>query len=568
MKSRRNPILKAFLFLLILAVLAGGAFLYWKFAPSRERADLREVYQAEENRTILYLNYEKQEAQGIYENGQTYLPADWVAEHVNSRFYWDENAEMLVYALPEEILYTDDTAVGSSGEPLIVKREDGVYLSMGLVLNYTKVRIQAFDSTDIKRVFIENDWDGTPTADVRGRVKVRVEADVKSPILTECYRGDSVTVLETTDEWVKIATADGHIGYVKNRKLKNLRSVVPETDFKEPEYKNISLDEKIVLAFHQVTIPEANQKMGELLEPSKGVNVIVPTWFTLSDNEGSYESLASRSYVEEAHERGLQVWAMVDNFSKECSRNVQSEILLSKTSTRRKLIESLMDEAKTYGFDGFNLDFESMKTEALPHYVQFIRELSVSCRKEGLVLSVDNYVPSAYTAGYNRKEQGIVADYVIVMGYDEHFAGGEKGSTASLGFVEQGIRDTLQEVSKEKVINAVPFYTRLWQEKDGETTSSALGIYKAKDWIEENHVELSWQDETGQYYGELEESDGTMDYLWMEEERSLGLKMDLIRQNDLAGVACWKLGLESEEIWDVIQWDQPDGEEKQTDSSN
>lgn len=262
------------------------------------------------------------------------------------------------------------------------------------------------------------------------------------------------------------------------------------------------------------------------------------------------------------------MWAMVDNFSKECSRNVQSEILLSKTSTRRKLIESLMDEAKTYGFDGFNLDFESMKTEALPHYVQFIRELSVSCRKEGLVLSVDNYVPSAYTAGYNRKEQGTVADYVIVMGYDEHFAGGEKGSTASLGFVEQGIRDTLQEVPKEKVINAVPFYTRLWQEKDGETTSSALGIYKAKDWIEENHVELSWQDETGQYYGELEESDGTMDYLWMEEERSLGLKMDLIRQNDLAGVACWKLGLESEEIWDVIQWDQPDGEEKQTDSSN
>ena len=104
MKSRRTPILKAFLFLLILAELAGGAFLYWKFAPSRERADLREVYQAEENRTILYLNYEKQEAQGIYENGQTYLPADWVAEHVNSRFYWDENEEMLVYALPEEIL--------------------------------------------------------------------------------------------------------------------------------------------------------------------------------------------------------------------------------------------------------------------------------------------------------------------------------------------------------------------------------------------------------------------------------------------------------------------------------
>ena len=554
MKNRKNSILKAFCAVFFLAVITGGVFLYWKFGPSRERADLTSVYKADKNETVLYLNYEKQEAVGIYENGQTYLPMDWVSENVNSRFYWDEGEEMLVYALPEEILYADGSSVGSGGQPLILEKEDGVYVSMGLVLNYTKVRIQAFDRTDAKRVFIEDTFENVPMADVRGTVQVRTKKDVKSPILTECRRGDSVTVLETDEKWVKVATPDGHVGYVKNRKLKNLRSETMESDFKEPVYQNISLDEKILLAFHQVTIPEANGKL-ELLEPSEGVNVIVPTWFTLSSNDGDYESLASRGYVNKAHEKGLQVWAMLDNFSKECSKNVQSEILLSKTATRQKLIADMMEEAENYGFDGFNLDFESLKPEAMPHYVQFIREMSIACRERGLVLSVDNYVPSEYTADYNRKEQGIVADYVIIMGYDEHYAGGEKGSTASIEFVEKGITDTLLEVPKEKIINAVPFYTRLWTEEDGKTTSSALGIYKAKEWIDENDVELSWQEDLGQYYGEHKESETATEYLWMEEEKSLGLKMDLIRKYDLAGTAGWKLGLESPEIWDVIQWD-------------
>lgn len=555
MKNRKNSILKAFCAVFFLAVITGGVFLYWKFGPSRERADLTSVYKADKNETVLYLNYEKQEAVGIYENGQTYLPMDWVNENVNSRFYWDEGEEMLVYALPEEILYADGSSVGSGGQPLILEKEDGVYVSMGLVLNYTKVRIQAFDRTDAKRVFIEDTFENVPMADVRGTVQVRTKKDVKSPILTECRRGDSVTVLEIDEKWVKVATPDGHVGYVKNRKLKNLRSETMESDFKEPVYQNISLDEKILLAFHQVTIPEANGKLEELLEPSEGVNVIVPTWFTLSSNDGDYESLASRSYVDKAHEKGLQVWAMLDNFSKECSKNVQSEILLSKTATRQKLIADMMEEAENYGFDGFNLDFESLKPEAMPHYVQFIREMSIACRERGLVLSVDNYVPSEYTADYNRKEQGIVADYVIIMGYDEHYAGGEKGPTASIEFVEKGITDTLLEVPKEKIINAVPFYTRLWTEEDGKTTSSALGIYKAKEWIDENDVELSWQEDLGQYYGEHKESETATEYLWMEEEKSLGLKMDLIRKYDLAGTAGWKLGLESPEIWDVIQWD-------------
>ena len=324
------------------------------------------------------------------------------------------------------------------------------------------------------------------------------------------------------------------------------------SSFVAPVYKNISLDEPVCLAWHQVTKPEGNASFDNLIANTKGLNVISPTWYELTDNEGGFNSYADAAYVQKAHDMGLQVWALINNFS----NDVQTEVLLSKTSTRQKLIGKLMAEVEQYGLDGLNLDFEGIKKEAGVHYIQFIRELSVSCRKEGIVLSVDNYVPYAGNEFYNRKEQGIVADYVIVMGYDEHYAGGEPGSVASIGYVNDGISNTLKQVPKEKLINAIPLYTRVWtEEADGKTSSVALGIARAKEWAVENNVELFWQEELGQYYGELKTEEGTKK-VWMEEERSIGLKMDLIRKYDLAGVACWKLGFEPAELWDEIRMDQ------------
>ena len=247
---------------------------------------------------------------------------------------------------------------------------------------------------------------------------------------------------------------------------------------------------------------------------------------------------------------GMQVWAVLDNFNK--GDNVQSEVLFASTAARKKLIASLMKDARTYGFDGINLDVEGIKASAGPHYVQFIRELSVDCRKAGLVLSIDSYVPSSYSAFYNWAEQGRVADYVVMMGYDEHFAGGEAGSVASIGYERQGITDLLKQVPEEKLISAIPFYTRIWKEDASGTSSQSVGISSAKEWVETNQVELYWQDDLGQYYGELEK-DGVNYEIWMEEERSLELKMQLIRDNGLAGVACWRLGLEPADVWDIVK---------------
>ena len=542
------------LVLLFIFILAGGGLgvlFAKKYMPSNELADKSRIFGIKDGQVALILDNQVQEEKGIYEGGQVYLPVDWVNEHLNQRFYWDEGEKLLVYALPDSIVYADESAQGEKG-PLFKVTQDGMYLSLGVVVNYTDIRTQAFATSQIKRVFIDTSWQPYDTAVLKKTGQVRVRGGVKSQIITEAAAGETVDVLETMEKWSRVRTSDGYIGYVENRKLEAGEQVAPVSTFEAPVYTSISMDGKVRLGFHQVTRPEGNNTLESYVSNAGGMNVIVPTWFNVVSSDGTYTSLASKDYVDKAHDMGLKVWAMVENVStQESIKNLNTKTLMSSTSTRKKLIEKLMNEADTYGFDGFNLDFESLKAEAGPHYVQFIREMSVACRNKGLVLSVDNYVPSSYTAFYNRKEQGIVADYVIVMGYDEHYAGGEAGSVSSIPYVREGIENTLKEVPKEKVINAVPFYTRVWTVNEGKTSSKAYGISDARQWVEENQVELTWDKLLGQYYGETVSGSGQQ-YIWMEEEDSMKLKIDLIKEFDLAGVACWKLGFEPADIWDIV----------------
>lgn len=543
------PVLVAVGLIILIAVGFVGFQVLDRYMPTKERADLAEVYDVSGDETAILYNYERQEQTGIYENGQTYLPVSWVNDHINERFYWDSTEDLLVYALPDQIVYADAETKGANGAPLLLVKDDEVYLTLGLIANYTDVQIQTFDSGDGRRVLI-NDWGTRNIARVKKAGSLRVKGGVKSKILTDLAEDDTVTVLDTMEKWSKVASSDGNIGYVENKRLAAAESQKFSGNFTAPVYENTSMSGKIVLGWHQVTSQDGNNTFDSIVAKTKGMNVISPTWFSLTDNNGNYRSLASKDYVVKAHAKGLQVWALIDNFS----ADVQTETLLASTATRRRLIDSLIADAEKYDLDGLNLDFESLKTEAGVHYIEFIRELSIPCRQKGIVLSVDNYVPARYNSFYNLKEQGIVADYVIMMGYDEHFAGGEPGSVSSISYVKNGISGMLEDVPKEKLINAVPFYTRLWIEAgDGSITSKAMGIADAKKWADNNQVELTWQADTAQCYGEKQTNDGAW-FLWMEEERSLKEKMNVVRQNDLAGVACWKLGFEDSAAWDSIQW--------------
>lgn len=550
MKKFLLTVLTAVVSVCIVAALVGGFLLYRKYSPSKEQADPSAWFQVSGDQVAVVLDDELVETDtGRYIDGQTYLPITWVNDHLNERFYWDAEDKQLIYALPDSIVYADASTMGSNGKPLLVEQDGEVWLMTGLITAYTNVRMELFDEGTVKRVFVDTGWDPVRTAALKKEGRIRTLGGVKSPVLTDVAKDSDVTVLETMEKWSRVRTADGYLGYIQNKVLQEARETTLVSTFEEPVYTSISMDEPVCLVWHQVTSANANQAMSQLMANTKGVNVIAPTWFMLTDNEGNFDSLADRSYVEQAHAMGLQVWGVVDNFNR--GDEVQSEILFASTGARGKLIAGLVKEVQDFGLDGINLDIEGIKPAAGPHYIQFIRELSVDCRKNGIVLSIDSYVPSSYTAFYNREEQGKVADYVVIMGYDEHYAGGEMGSVASIGYEKKGIEDTLKSVPPEKVISGIPFFTRLWKESGDEVTSTALGISKAKAWVEENKVELYWQEELGQYYGELQK-DNEKYYIWMEEEKSIAEKMKLIRSNNLAGTACWKLGFEPAGIWDVI----------------
>lgn len=537
----------------LLIVIIGGAVGYRvleQYIPTREKADLAEELGVSGETTAIYYNNDLTESKAVAREGQVYLPITWVNENLNEKFYWDNVEKLLVYTLPDTIVYADKRTKGGGGAPLLLAENDEVYLSAGLVANYTDVRLEMFSDEGVNRIFVDDIWGDRTIGTAGKKTAVRVLGGIKSPVLTTVEKGSRFQILETMDDWAKVRTQDGYIGYLQNTCISGEDSETVVSTFSEPEYTSISMEGKVCMVWHQIFEEGDNQKLEELIARTKGVNVVAPTWLMLTDNNGNYESYASREYVDKAHSLGLQVWAVLDNFNK--GENVNSGILFSQASVRKDLIARLMADVETYDLDGINLDIESIAQEARPHYVQFIRELSVDCRKKGIILSVDNYVPSAYTSNYNRAEQGRVADYVIIMGYDEHYAGGEAGSVASLPYVEGGIQRTLAEVPAEKVINAIPFYTRVWTEKNGKTTSSALGIEAAAAWVADNQVELYWQEELGQYYGELQD-ENSISQIWLEDERSIELKMQLIDQYDLAGVGCWKLGLEPESIWDIVK---------------
>ena len=545
------PVIIAVVLIFVIVAITFGMKIVDRYSYSKERMDLNGYFGlTADDEAALVLNNEIREEKGVVKDGRCYLPLETVHTYLNDRFYADYNENWLLYTMPDEIIYAQAGETGADGY-VPAYLEDGVmYVALDYVKKYTNFSYTLY--TEPNRVVMTTVWDEHHVADIKRNTSVRYQGGIKSDILTDVAAGDKVTVLETMETWSRVATDDGFIGYVENKRLENERSetLIPVTDYVEPEYTSIHRDYKISLGWHQVTSEAANSTLSQVLDGVSGMNVISPTWFFLSDDEGNFVSIGSSSYVQEAHGRGLEVWALVDNFT----YDVDTRAILSYTSKRQKLIEGLINEALSLGVDGINVDFEQVPGDAGEDYIEFLRELSISCRANGLVLSVDNYVPRGYNSHYHWEEQGIVADYVIIMGYDEHYGGSQEvGSVASIDYVEEGISTMVQYVPAEKVVNAVPFYTRIWETTSEGVKSQAVGMTAAEDFLAQRGVEAAWDGTTCQNYAEFEEN-GAFFQVWLEDEQSLQAKMNVMKEYGIGGVAAWKLGYESghPEVWAVI----------------
>lgn len=577
-RRKRNLGLKiTFLFIFIIAALA-AIFLWKRYSPSKERADRNEYYGIEnENQMAVIVDNQVVEPSGMIAEGKAYVQYETVRDRINSRFYWDPSENILLYTLPND---TVTVGVGSkdytiskeknSKDYVILKTEGSTaYIALDFVQQYTNIDYEVYDNPD--RVMIVSEWGEQTVAEVKKDTQVRCLAGVKSKILTDISKKDEVTVIEDEGDWKKVRTKDGFIGYTKDNTLKKEQTKNVTRDFDEQEYTSIKKDYIINLAWHNVTNMDANVTVLQRIAESRGLTTIAPTWFYVQDVEGNIDSIASSDYVSYAHQANVEVWAAVRDFDGGIGSYDESLELLSRTSRRENLINQLIAEALQVGVDGINVDFEMISEECGEHYIQFIRELSVRCRQNGLILSIDNYVPKGYNMQYNRKEQGIVADYVVIMGYDEHYGGSPAaGSVSSYNFVKEGIEETIKEVPPEKVISGIPFFTRIWAETPKSETelaeqqgseageystnvsSEALGMLDAAYRVAEAGVTAVWDEQTQQNFATWE-IEGVTYKVWLEDAQSIDQKLKLMKDNKLAGTAAWALGQEDPEIWQLIQ---------------
>ena len=543
MNKKYKPVIAVAVLVILVAILGIVTHVVMKYIPSSEKMDLNEYYgEMADGEIALVIGTEKLEERGLVDGDRVYLPLDVVNTYLNQRYYWDSANQQILYATPSEL--TSASASSEAGDKVWVK-DDKVYLNLTYVQEFTD--LDAYITKDPYRIAIQYKFKNVKTVTVKKNTSIRYRGGIKSAILTSVKKGTKLRLIEELEDWDQVATDDGYIGYIDKKKVAEAEKTKFERSFKKEQYSYLTMDSKVNMVWHQVTSTDANAYFADATANMTGVNVISPTWFYLTDTSGNIASIASADYVSQAHEKGLQVWGLIDNFTQE----VSTTETLSSTAARQNIISQLIQAAQDVGMDGINVDFESLSEDVGIHFLEFLRELSIECHKNNLVLSVDNPVPEDFTSHYDRAEQGRVVDYVIIMGYDEHYVGSEAGSVASLPWVEQGIQDTLDEVPAERVINAIPFYTRLWKTTGGNVTSEAIGMDQAQQTIADNNVETYWDKTTSQNYGKYDIDNSTYQ-IWLEDAQSVAEKVKLVSKYDLAGVSAWKLGFENNGIWQVI----------------
>jgi len=511
-------------------------------------------------------------------DGVLHLPVDFISSQIGPHIFWEADINLLTMTTllnlvriePNSHVYMNNFRE-SQLDALVHNIGDMAYLPLSMV----------HELYDIKVVFNEElnmlVIDGTNTERVYARVAVteavvRHEPDQRSYIAEIVYENDILRIFEAEQQeleegeyetldlngHIRVRTSSGNLGFILEEDIQETERLQGFTRQPEipPSQRMQQIDGRLNMTWDLLTNRDANNLPWTRV-PNRGVNVLSPTWFSfdMETYNGDVISLVSREYVEWAHSQGIQVWPLVFDYE---DPDVTGRIM-TVTDKRDHVITQFIDIAEEYNLDGINVDFERIRVEEINYFLQFLRELSPMMRERDLVLSVAVFVPAPWTMYFNRPEISRVADLLTVMAYDENVFGQPSGPNASIGFVHRGIVDTLAEVPPHQVVLGLPFYTRIWREVevDGEirTTGRSVGVQIAQNFFADHGVQPIWLEQYGSYYAEvtvIEDGQQVTYRAWLECERSLELKMQIVGNYDIAGVASWTRGLARTSVWDVI----------------
>ncbi|MEW8973328.1 MAG: glycosyl hydrolase family 18 protein [Tissierellaceae bacterium] len=489
------------------------------------------------------------------EDEEIYIDFDTVKRYIDEDIFYDEDEEMVIVTDKSRVRrykIDDNIATVNSKEFIIEKPikliHDRIYIPMEI---YDNCNIDINYYPDTNGVVIDYiDMYYLNGEVVLEGAHIRTDLDKKAPILLKDLKiGTSLNVYGEYEQWYKVRTIDGILGFMEKKYLKlNHTKDLYKTELMDREGEQDIKSQKINLTW-DYTYRKLNN-VGNI-DNIVGVNIISPTWFSIRDSNGEIIDKGNREYVKKYNELGYELWPLIDNsFNPDLTHE-----LLKSSQGREKLINSILDIYLDYGFEGINIDFENVYLKDRDLLTQFIRELYPIFKENGMYVSMDVTPISTsenWSKSFDRRRLVEVVDYLMLMAYDQHWAASPiAGSVAQYSWVENSLKRVFQEIPREKIILAVPYYTRLWIIEDEKISSQSLSMDVANRFIYENKIELIWDDESMQYYGELDEN-GISYRIWLEDGESLSYKASLVNKYDLAGIASWRKGFETEDVWSII----------------
>ncbi len=408
--------------------------------------------------------------------------------------------------------------------------------------NKSKTKVVTLDSLDKEQ----------EKAIIKSGTSVKSSTNFIAKTIDRIKKGESVVIISSDKKYSKIRTENGKIGYIKTKKLTN------EYKVRENMEEEKQINGKVNMTFDYYSeVTSAPNRDGTKIE---GVNVVSPSFFYIDKNATFKENIGDegKAYIDWAHNNGYKVWAMVSNAPAAKEDLEITSRIMNSYEKRKKLIGILVNRCVQYGLDGINIDFENMKAEDKDVYSRFIIELEPRLKEIGVVLSVDVTAPDGgetWSMCFDRNVIGNVADYIVFMAYDEYGTSSTKsGTTAGYDWVKLNLTKFLQteEIKSDKIVLGIPLYTRIWTEnKDGTLVKSSTVNMKDVDSVLPSDVEKKWDDQLKQYYVEFEK-DSTIKKMWIEDIKSLKEKVSLITDNKLGGVASWQKGMESDDVWSML----------------
>ncbi|NLY21676.1 MAG: SH3 domain-containing protein [Tissierellia bacterium] len=542
---------KFFAFLLIIVILIGGGFYF--LTRNAGSDEISKMYSED----IVFINEDEKVDASEFKlvDSQVFLSLQFIKDNLDENIVYDEGSNTVIITTENVVKRLPlNSKTGTLNDGIFDLRaelfeEDGaIYLPIESFIYDYDVDLRYLKDDGL--ILLDRlDFEYLKGSTAKDGVQMREDSNRKAPVIKTLESGSELIIYSETDDWYKVREIDGYAGYVNKSDIKVEQRL--NAFGKEIEREDIAQKKKINLTW-DYTYGVVQNADGVSNIP--GVNVVSPTWFSITDGQGSIADRGNLDYVKSYQNLGKEVWGMVDNSLNASSPMITHEAL-SSANTRQQIISNLLSKFRYYGMDGINIDFENIQVEDRDNLTQFMRELYPIFKENGMTVSIA-VTPRIYSdvekEQYDRAALSECSDYVILMAYDQHWASSsEAGSVAEHRWVENNLNVLFRQIPREKLVLGVPLYIRIWNETDGRVSSQSVGMEVANEFIRNNDFQMEWDTTAKQYVGHKEMDNGLYS-VWMENAESISHKVALVPKYNLGGVASWRKGFETYDVWDAI----------------